>query len=430
MIPIIEPGRTATVIIELQPSDNAKDFQKGVMVVSLGLGDTGTDHIRGLVTYHLNVQVSPGYTHNPNAQFLLVTNATAPSESTQHLANYIKKEICIPVDIFNISLTGSYLLQSGENVCSRYEGKTIAILGNTFNYFQKGTREPWDLLDITEVYSLLQKNTGFMFFGPENLPSLKLFAKLASTPLPPLLHTQQSATSLPDVLSKLQKTNGPPEEVKIYTIPVKKSLFSGLDSSIKSKIQEAQKQLTGKFPLRRFLIAPCEISTPPDAKKQSEGAIAIVEGIPQSGKMIVSTRLGGNTTNISTYNANMITLSLPFADQCTMYWNLARSNTHHNVGMKVRTIYEGLVYGTGNDIVNMIVCTFHHNSLQPSILPVSYCFWLTVYARLATRSEIVSTGPWLISLKPRWEASCPTHHGQIPSPGHLLYLSYRYFSNS
>ncbi len=343
-IPVIEPGETVTTSIELKASGDAKVLSKGLLKVSLQLGDAGTGEVRDLMEYLLGVQVSPVYTHNPDAQFLLVINASAPESATKQLTKFFKESLRIPIDVFNLSLTGSFLTSTGENVCQRYKGKTIAILGNTFLYFQKGSREAWDLLDPAEVYSLLKSKTSLLIFGPENMESLKLFAKLAAAPLPPLFHSKQSTTSLSDVTSILQKGDS---QGKLYTISVKKTLFSGLDSSMQSKSEDVQKQLGKKFPNRRFLVAQCESTSPPDAKKQTDGAIAIIEGLAQGAQMLGTSVLGGHTDEMTSYIVYMIVFSLPWAEQCTIYWNVITSNTFNNDRLKSTTVYKGLSYGSG-----------------------------------------------------------------------------------
>jgi hypothetical protein len=105
----------------------------------------------------LKVQISPPYTHNPNASFLLVTNSDTGADVVRTWKFFIENDLRLELDIWNLSLYGSMEPEIEEDeystLLASYAGKSIIILCNKFEFFSRGRRTAMDFcepLKITE----------------------------------------------------------------------------------------------------------------------------------------------------------------------------------------------------------------------------------------------------------------------------------------
>lgn len=338
MIHILEPGASLPVTIYFTVSEWVNDFSRGDMIVNLMLSDPHLGGLQAITTFHLNIQVSPSYSYNPMSRFLLVFNASTSNSWILKTMAFLKDGLHLPADVFNLSLTGSFIVpRTQQNVCCSYIGKTIVIFSNTMNYFQHGTREPWDLLDAWEACLWAKHETNFLFLAPSSIQSLQEFAQLMSTRIPALVDGEVGV-QVSDVIARLQRVSGPSDE-RLHSFPVKKVLFRSLEKTLLSKAKSTQKKTGKKFPLRRFLVAPCDLDLPLDPKAK-RGAVAIVEGLSHSAKMVASIQPAENpSSTLSSYNIAMITHSLPFTDQCAIFWNLVGLQTAF--GISTTVAYQG-----------------------------------------------------------------------------------------
>jgi hypothetical protein len=211
------------------------------------------------------------------------------------------------------------------------------------NYFQHGTREPWDLLDAWDACMWAKYETNFLLLAPSNISSLQMFAQLVSTPIPDLLDGEVGL-QVSDIVTRLQKISSPSEE-RLHSFPVKKVLFRSLEKTILSKAKSTQKKTAKKFPLPRFLVAPRDLESAMDPRAK-QGAVTIFEGLSHSAKIVASIQPAENeASTVSTYNIAMITHSLPFADQSAIFWNL--------VGLQIASGISTTVAYKGEDLAHL-----------------------------------------------------------------------------
>jgi hypothetical protein len=338
MIDILEPGETLPVTVNFTVSEWVENFTRGDMIVNLMLSDPHLAGLRPITTFHLNIQVSPAYSYNPDSRFLLIINASTSNNWILQTMDFLKDGLHLPVDVFNLSLTGSFIdPRARENVCSRYVGKTIIVFGNTMNYFQHGTREPWDLLDAWDTCVWAKDETSFLILAPSNIPSLQQFAHLMSTPIP-ALGDGEVGLQVSEIIDRLHKVSCPDDE-RLHSFPVKKKFCRSLEKTLLSKAKSARKKTTKKFPLRRFLVAPRDLDSEIDPKAKV-GAVAIFEGLSHSAKLVASVQPAENESlTLSSYNIAMIAYSLPFADQSAIFWNLVGLQTAS--GISTTVAYQG-----------------------------------------------------------------------------------------
>ncbi|KAK4176545.1 hypothetical protein QBC36DRAFT_301015 [Triangularia setosa] len=338
IIEVIKPGEVIPVTVDFQVSELVNEFTTGNMFINLILSDPHDKQMRNVVSFDLRIQISPSYRYNPAARFLLVINGSSPNAFVLHLLHFLQLGLHLPVDIFNLSLSGAYTTaDTRDDILANYSGKTIIFLGNPMNYFQDGQRNPWELLDVDQAFDLAKQGTNFLVISPENMQSLKGFSHLLSSgvsPFQPADNVTQAA-NIKDLLTKLTpKTSPTPSRV---VLPVKKKLMKKLEKTLTATAKSTQQKLSDTFPLRRFLIAPSNPITGPKAKETS---LDIIEGLPHSTKLLASLQpFHHDSPVISEYNMVMLAHSLPFPDQCSIFWNLTGVDTTY--GVPTSTIYKG-----------------------------------------------------------------------------------------
>ncbi|KAJ9138070.1 hypothetical protein NKR23_g8697 [Pleurostoma richardsiae] len=327
---VLEPGAKVPITQDFRVSDAIAAFSTGHLLLNLLLSDPHTGTMRPIMSFELSIQISSEYRYNALSRFLLVVNASTPNLAIRHVIDFIENGIHIPIDIFNLSLTGSFANpDTGNNVLDNYHGKSVIIFGNSFNYFQKGNREPWDLLDPWDTCYLAKGGTNFLFINPTNTTSFKNWASQMVLPAYALEAPPDTPTTkAKDIIRQLSTdhvSNEPSTEH--FSFPVKKRLFRNLESTLLKQAQSTEKRLSKKLPLRRFLTAPCDLDSAegtlgPNLKAKS-GAVAIAEGLPHHAKMIASLQPHSNQINsITDYNIALVMHSLPFKDQCAIFWNI------------------------------------------------------------------------------------------------------------
>lgn len=90
------------------------------------------------------------------------------------MKEYILNLLHTDVDVFNINLQGTFIESTtGKNVLSLYQGKSIIMCANAFQYFQSGQREIWQLLDASEVARLARMSTSFVFLDVTDSAALR-----------------------------------------------------------------------------------------------------------------------------------------------------------------------------------------------------------------------------------------------------------------
>tara|TARA_R110002003_G_scaffold48_37_gene4252 strand:+ start:21914 stop:23083 length:1170 start_codon:yes stop_codon:yes gene_type:complete len=182
-IDVLDPGSEVSIAEDFQVSQFVPVFITGYININLMLSDPHTGKLRSITSFNLPIQISSAYSYNPLSQFLLVINSSTPNKAILQTMDFINNGLHLPVDIFNLSLVGSFRNPETERtVLWNYVGKSIIIFANMINYFQSGMRDVWDLLDPWEANMLARRDTGFLFVCPTNVSGLKAWASHMALP--------------------------------------------------------------------------------------------------------------------------------------------------------------------------------------------------------------------------------------------------------
>jgi len=337
----VEPNSTVTINQEFSVNDQAMEFSDGFLTLELLLADPKTGVMRSILKYQMRMQISGVYTLSPEPSVLLVVNASTPNYAIHQIIMLLRQRLHTKLDIFNLSLTGSYESPiTKRNVLSSYISRTVIIFGNSFNYFQKEIKSPWELLDMWETAWLLKGGTSLLFAnvaGGEGVKSLQLWA--ANATFPAYDHPNAVASEQPGEKEKDAKTiattlrkAGPDTATTVHPAthryPVTLSglsCFSTVESAIDKSAAGVAKELTKEMPLRRFVAFPDRQH--PQTPGGKTGAVVVCEGVPRTAKMVASVGHFGpsppGTYAISDYDMYFIVSSLPFALRASMFWNAA-----------------------------------------------------------------------------------------------------------
>ena len=110
------------------------------------LGDLGIP-TRLTQSFDLKIQISAAHIYDEEAGILVVTNVKTPPERFEAIGEFIRKELRLKMDVWNVSQYGGLIQQDQNeeedenaiNVLEQYRGRTIILLGNKFEHF--GLRE-------------------------------------------------------------------------------------------------------------------------------------------------------------------------------------------------------------------------------------------------------------------------------------------------
>jgi hypothetical protein len=288
------------------------------------------------------------------SRYLLIVNSYTENNAITQMKAFVHKELHLGVDIFNISLSGTFKDKATQkSILPAYRGKSIIIAGNQFNYFGRYFRYNWDLIDPREGLFLSMNKTSFLFCG------------VRSTDAHASLNKFQSLLKYPDVTpfvtdGALQEHKGRGALLKSFCNATPSAVFS-LDaraqytlsgslqlfkSRLTKRLDSHGKAIQGKLekalPMRRFVIAaanipgelvgadtihpkkPKKVKTP--KRLPSTGVITVVEGLSRSTSSMISfAPLLFDERRISRHQVIMMVASIPFQDLATIFWNIVQA---------------------------------------------------------------------------------------------------------
>jgi hypothetical protein len=335
-----------TIDQDFSVDENTLEFSEGFLTLELMLSDPVTGKLRSVQKHQMQMQISGVYSLSPNPSYLLVVNSKTPNHAIHQIIVLLRQRLHTHLDIFNISLIGSYDSPvSHENVLKSYAGKSVIIFGNNFPYFNQGNKDPWSLLDPWETGLLIKGGTNILFAGVSNLEGLKVWAGNATFPAHDFTAGAHSVNdaNIGKVVTELRKAGSKTltSDMVVHRFAVKKGIFGTIQKTVDSAANSAAKKLNKNLPLRRFIAVP-DIEALKEAEKT--GGVIICEGVPKNSKMMASVGLfvpsAPGTNIISDYDLYFIISCLPFAAKVRMFWNMIGKSD--STGVDAGTIYSGL----------------------------------------------------------------------------------------
>jgi hypothetical protein len=288
-------------------------------------------HLRPVVWYGMRMQLAGTYSYNPQASFLLVVNAYTVNKVIHQAMRFIRNELGLAYDIFNISVSGNLVSPvTGRHLLEDYQGKSIILFTNAFPYFSRGQRTIFDFLDPTVVGVLAQTGTSISLFGPSQSSetAIKWSSMLSFLRVRPG-ETEDDCSVRTNNLNGLRKSvyergHHPfDKNLAKHGFASQKTLFAGGERKLYADAKEAAQKMTKTFPLRRFTI-----HGNPEVKDSasSPGFVEIYEGLPMAAKIRYSLQdFDASGPDIPDFNKYVTVASLPFAMRVEMLWNIVKS---------------------------------------------------------------------------------------------------------
>lgn len=335
-----------TIDQDFSVDERTLEFSEGFLTLELMLSDPVSGKMRSVQKHQMHMQISGVYSLSPNPSYLLVVNSKTPNHAIHQIIGLLRHRLHTHLDIFNLSLTGSYDSPvTHENVLKSYAGKSVIIFGNNFPYFNQGNRDPWSLLDPWHTGLLAKGGTNILFAGVSNLEGLKIWAGDATFPAHDFTAGAHSVNdeNIDKVVTKLRKTDSKAltSDMGVHRFAVKKGIFGTVQSTVDSAANSAAKKLNKNFPLRRFITVP-DMGALKEAEKV--GGVIVCEGVPKNSKMMASVgffpQSAPGTNIISDYDMYFIISCLPFAVKARMFWNMIGKSDATGVACNI--FYSGL----------------------------------------------------------------------------------------
>lgn len=336
-----------TIDQDFSVHEQTLEFSEGCLTLDLMLADPITGNLRSVQKHQMNMMISGTYSLSPQPSYLLVVNSKTPNHAIHQLITLIRHRLHTYLDIFNLSLTGTYdSPATNENVLKSYAGKSVIIFGNSFPYFDQGDKDPWSLLDTWQTGLLIKGGTNLLFTGVSNMEGLKTWTGKATFPAHDLASGAQSHNTglFTGVVTELRKEEEKPltNDIVIHRSDVKKGIFGSVQSKVASTATSAATKLNKNLPLRRFITFP-DLETPQTTNSKLGGLI-VCEGIPKNAKMLASVEFfqpsESQTPTISDYDMYFIVSILPFAVKARMFWNMIGKSDPS--GVTCDTLYQGI----------------------------------------------------------------------------------------
>lgn len=223
------------------------------------------------------------------------------------------------VDIWNLSLNGHLEQTAGPNIARRkslfdlYKGKAIIMLGNSFQYFDRGQRNATDLIDKKDFAPAALAGTSLFLSGmevdEEGLIPLSNRLRASSSPLKREFYTIKSLVA--GVVSS--RKDGSFYGTKFVCFPMRRGDNS---ARCKAKANRAKTMLEQKVPNLRFIIT---WTSKIQSKQDAAGEIEVLPCTPYDiGKLIVTRPVIRRFEEI---NGICALFCLPFPTRLEMLWN-------------------------------------------------------------------------------------------------------------
>ena len=413
-VPRIEPLDGSSLSQRIHIFPNAQSYQHVDVVIGLYLADPihndaaiDTGAVENSLIQHMisRVQIASHHKYDANSTFLLVTTCESTRPRVQAIQNFVKDDLKMQMDEWNISLYGGLQYKAEDDqdqpvdVITAYRGKSIIFLGGGFEHFGKGNRSIAEFCDVRTLSEASTDGTCYLFLGSSGdknledlLRRLVLPVPMSITELAARLNQSQRFKSRKDLVESIKqgKIFGS-SEIQVYALPVEGRWYRLGNASPASEAKKLARHLRQHLPQERFLVAPGEeIRAPrPDVQpqqvtkaeqlrkrfwtKQSEvdqGGLAVLHGSPheisaigtEPGLPTQATNLTSTANSLPPFDALMVVQSLPISQRIGMLWSSPNTSIASKEAMDC-VVFSLLI------AVNLEIQTFLRNAKWPNRIP-------------------------------------------------------------
>lgn len=328
-IQLIEPGGEVILHEVFCVTPSAEPFSRGNLYPELLLAEPNDNSpgIRIIAGFNLGFQISPAYTYDPEATFLLVVNTDTPGSLIREMTAYIQEELHLNVDVYNLSVTGTLIGRTkNENILMDYVGKAIIILSNPMDYFGQQGRFAWEFIDPWLVSRLLKAGTSMLLLGLTNINHItQHWTTMISMPELPIdesgtdgsLQGQDVKSFLTKLQHAVEVTSSDATEMKSHTIIVEKSIFKSTKNSANGVGKKLAKRLAKMYPFQHYALT----ADYANASETHPAKIIVREGLDSSITVLASSiPCLGHIERLPGPFEYLITAVIPFNQRLRMLW--------------------------------------------------------------------------------------------------------------
>ncbi len=337
---------------------------------------------------NLRIQISSLYNYNPQSSFLLVTSSESTRSRVQAIQNFINDNLEKQLDVWNICLYGGFeqLVDAGEgfsmNVLSRYHGKSIIFLGDSFKFVGAGQKV--DIAELCDPRILAKgsaQDTSYLFLGSSGRPALQKLLERVVFSMP--YSTADLSKSLPDsnmfdskedlIESVKQNKFVSDTGIHVYTVQIEKRWYRGSPHSEAAKLTRYLRQ---QFPQERFLVAPVaegisssgaspgnDLQDNTSRKSHSRSKLAILHGCPISA--IATEPRTATSHHLDSFEKFMLIRALPASKRNDILWTSPATGPVHAEDEYSTSAFEYIYLSLLTDI-NLEIQAFLHKSRWPN----------------------------------------------------------------
>jgi hypothetical protein len=387
--PAVNANSHTTMTQILRVAANAQAYK--TLQVNLGLyitaaGPSSTvdgdlTRMQLIQSQDVEIQVAPGHVFKEGSDVLVVTNASTRRDHLEAVQDFIKEDLSLTMDIWNVSLYGGLFQpdQGGDgervNVLSLYHGKTAVFLGNTFDFYGVESASVLDLCDAETVFEACLAGTCCLYIGAVNeqdkFRNLLFPASLSISEILPSLPLTSRFEDASHLIRSLREQNSTND--RAYQLGVRRRWYLTRTWSISHAAKSLKKALQNDLPQERFWVCPVESVEP--SRPDLAGTLLLHRGLPQSSHTAVTesgpfadlcrqstlrlpglvgrtpTRMGRRRTRLEAYDRYTVVGALPIAQRLGILWGAGTP-------METKPVREDLIHlialSTQEDLVREI----------------------------------------------------------------------------
>lgn len=335
---LIEPGEEEAFRQVLCVSDSAVPFSRGNVHLEMLLGEPGDNSelfnqaqplmssVRLLAKFDLDIQISQPYKHTYEAYFLILVNTATPGSLIRKMIAYMHGMLHLGADIYNLSVTGTFVDKTGQSVLEKYAGKTIIILCNPMDYFGAIGRVAYEFIDPWLVSRLLKAKTSILLLGLDDINQVTdYWGKMIAAPGFPIdtsgddgsVHAQSIDELLDSFQDSIELAHEPRMDIRSHTVAVKKTMFLSFQTSTNRSGNRLAKQLTEGYPFQNYILK----ADYAEASKTNPAKIIIREGLSSDSTILASSiPCQREIARLPSEFQYLIAATIPFEKRLKMMW--------------------------------------------------------------------------------------------------------------
>jgi hypothetical protein len=309
--------RSNTVEISVKVDESAVPYHRTDVRVSLQMTPPNGSSPYVIQHYELPIQITENFHYDPSSKVLLVINSETTSEEVEAWKSLVSGELKLKMDIWNVVLNGHLGLISGDSVFNMYRGKNIILLGNSFEYFDKGKRNIMDLVDQNEFAQASLGGTNFLVSVGLDVESDlgKCIPRFLRPDTYPKTSEFKTCKTLIEGVVKAWNVVGF-FQTKFICLPKRRR-----DDRVRCQKKAARiaKELRRHLPNIRFGIS--WTSTPNNKRPDTAGEIEVNPCTPYDKSKLLMTHYLTASDDFNHVNGLRVVHTLPFAMRLERLWN-------------------------------------------------------------------------------------------------------------